>query len=128
MKKINKLNIIKVILLIAILSLFFFNCKYDPPNRYVYKIPEKRNDGLEVGSLADVNIDITLIVKAMDSILGGRFKEVHSILIFKDNKLVFEEYFPFHYIKGDSHCLVLFGIKRKHKKQVIIVSETLLCS
>jgi len=102
MKKINKLNIKEAILIIAFLSLFFFNCKYDPPNQYVYQIPKKINDGLDIGSLGDVNIDSALIVKAVDNILGGRFKEIHSILIFKDNKLVFEEYFQGHRYKWDA--------------------------
>ncbi len=65
-------------------------------SEYTYQIPENINDGIEVGSLNEVNIDSSLIEKAMKEILCGIYTEVHSILIFRDNKLVFEEYFTGH--------------------------------
>ena len=102
MKKYNSLNMKKVTLLIAIITMSIFNCITNPPNLYTYQIPVKINDGLDVGSLEEVKIDSALMVEAVDNILAGRFKEVHSMLIFKDNKLVFEEYFPGHKYKWDA--------------------------
>ena len=48
-----------------------------------------------------MNIDAKLIEKAVDDINRGKYKEVHSMLIFKDNKLVFEEYFKGHKYRWD---------------------------
>jgi len=42
-----------------------------------------------------------LMGKAVNDINRGKFKEVHSLLIFKDNKLVFEEYFAGHKYQWD---------------------------
>ena len=92
----------KTILFISILSLLFVSCKQDPTTQYFYRPPENINDGINVGSLDEVNIDSVLIENAVDSIYKGRYKEVHSMLIFKDDKLVFEEYFKGHKFKYDS--------------------------
>jgi len=92
----------KTILLISILSLLFLSCKHDTSSQYTYRPPENIDDGFDVGSLAEVNIDLVLIVKAVDSICQGKYKEIHAMLIFKDNKLVFEEYFRGHKFKYDS--------------------------
>ncbi|MEJ2053456.1 MAG: serine hydrolase, partial [Calditrichaceae bacterium] len=51
---------------------------------------------------ADVNIDSVLISLAVDSIIHSRYERVHSILIYKDNKLVFEEYFQGHRFRYDT--------------------------
>ncbi len=59
------------------------------------------NDGFEVGSLEEVNIDSVLLKKAVDKINCGKYDEVHSMIIFKDGKLVFEEYFQGHRYKWD---------------------------
>jgi CubicO group peptidase (beta-lactamase class C family) len=58
-------------------------------------------DGLNVGTLEEVGIDLTSLGKAVDRIRDGKYGEVHSMLIFKDGKLVFEEYFPGHQYKWD---------------------------
>jgi len=50
-----------------------------------------------------VNIDSTLIAKAVTKIIEGKYKEVHSMLIYKDNKLVFEKYFKGHQYKWDAY-------------------------
>jgi CubicO group peptidase (beta-lactamase class C family) len=86
----------KGILLISIASLLFISCQSTPSIQYTYRPPENINDGLDVGTLEEVNIDSTLIEKAVNDINRGKYGEVHSMLIFKDNKLVLEEYFPGH--------------------------------
>jgi CubicO group peptidase (beta-lactamase class C family) len=55
-----------------------------------------------VSSLDEVNIDQALIERAVYDINRGKFKEVHSILIFKDDKLVFEKYFKGHKYQWDA--------------------------
>ncbi len=91
----------KVILLISIISLLNVGCGSDSSAQYIYKIPENINDGFEVGTLEEVKIDSSLIIKAVNKINSGKYNEVHSMLIFKDDKLVFEEYFPGHKYKWD---------------------------
>ena len=102
MKKYEGFSMKKTILLIYILSLLFVSCKDDPSSQYTYRPPENINDGFDIGSLDEVNIDSVLIVKAVDSIYQGRYKEVHSMLIYKDDKLVFEEYFKGHKFRYDT--------------------------
>ena len=95
----------KTILLISIISLLlvlFVGCESEPAIQYTYIPPENINDGFDVGSLDEVNIDLALIEKAVNDINRGKFKEVHSMLIFKDNRLVLEEYFQGHKYEWDA--------------------------
>lgn len=90
-------NFITAILII----LLIVSCLSQSSIQYKYNPPEKVKDGLDVGTLDEVNIDSSLIIKALNKINRGRYKEVHSMLIFKDNKLVLEEYFTGHKYKWD---------------------------
>ena len=92
----------KTMILISILLLLLVSCKDDSSTHYTYQPPENINDGLDVGSLEEVNIDPTLIIEAVNKIHQGIYKEVHSMLIFRKNKLVFEEYFKGHKFKYDT--------------------------
>ncbi len=46
--------------------------------------------------------DTLLLRKAADEIRQGRYGEVHSMLIFKNDKMLFEAYFPGHQYKWDA--------------------------
>lgn len=59
---------------------------------YVYRIPEKTDDGFKVSSLERVNIDPEKLIKMMEDLIDQRIPKVHSILLVKDGRLVFEEY------------------------------------
>jgi CubicO group peptidase (beta-lactamase class C family) len=74
----------------------------EPSIPYTYQPPENINDGLDVGTLDEVSIDSELIEKAVNDINRGKYREVHSILIFKDDKLVLEEYFEGHEYQWDA--------------------------
>jgi CubicO group peptidase (beta-lactamase class C family) len=63
-------------------------------NGYEYTVPNATNDGLEVASLDGEKIDADLIKSLFDEVLSGRFKNVSSVLVAKDGKLIIEEYFP----------------------------------
>lgn len=102
MKKYKGFILIKLILLITILSVSFISCKQDPSTLYTYKSPEDVGDGLDIGSLDEVNIDQALIEKAVNNINRGKFIEVHSMLIYKDDKLVLDEYFAGHKYQWDA--------------------------
>lgn len=92
----------KKILIISILSLLHLGCQFDSSGQYSYLPPEKIKDGLDVGSLKEASIDVSDIEHAVNLIKAGRYKEVHSMLIFKDGKLVFEEYFEGHKWQWDA--------------------------
>ena len=61
--------------------------------KYTYKLPEKLDDNLQVANMYDVNIDSNLIYQSIKRIKGGALGQTHSILIFRENNLIVEEYF-----------------------------------
>ncbi|MDH5376825.1 MAG: beta-lactamase family protein [Gammaproteobacteria bacterium] len=121
----------KTILLISIFSLLLVSCEHGPSSQYTYRPPENMNDGFNVGSLDEVNIDPALIVEAVNSLYQGRYKEVHSMLIFRDNKLVFEAYFKGHRYKydGNNHHgeLVTWDRSMLHSVMSVTKSITSAC-
>ena len=60
---------------------------------YQYKIPENLDDGLVAGDINQTNLDTSLLIEMMQKIISGTYPNVHSILIIKDGRLVFEQYF-----------------------------------
>jgi CubicO group peptidase (beta-lactamase class C family) len=93
----------KALPLIFILTLLLVGCQSKPAIQYTYQQPRNINDGLDVGTFSEVGMDPALIEKAVNDINRGKYNEVHSMLIFKDNKLVFEEYFPGHKYQWDGN-------------------------
>jgi CubicO group peptidase (beta-lactamase class C family) len=63
------------------------------PTTYTYTIPQTLNDGIETTSLAKIGMDSTRIIKLTQQILADSFPNIHSVLIVKNNKLVYENYF-----------------------------------
>lgn len=61
---------------------------------YRYKHPEVLQDSLTCSGLDKVQINIARIEKLTDKIISGRYNNIHSLLILKNNHLVFEKYFP----------------------------------
>ncbi|MDB5087207.1 MAG: putative periplasmic esterase, partial [Mucilaginibacter sp.] len=67
---------------------------YPRPAAYKnYEKPKNLNDGLQIGPLKNSGLDTALLTDMMQQITAGKYSNVHSILIIKDGKLVFEEYF-----------------------------------
>ncbi|WP_340113066.1 serine hydrolase domain-containing protein [Maribellus mangrovi] len=67
-----------------------------------YQVPEQTTDGLQVASMEQLGFNTSLITDVVDRIERGKYGEVHSILIYKDDKLVLEEYFPGHTYQWDA--------------------------
>jgi CubicO group peptidase (beta-lactamase class C family) len=88
------------ILISAIFAFSFIACN-NCDSIYDYYPPELINDGIETGTLVQVGIDSTLIAKAIGCIYANKFDQVHSMLIYKDNMLVFEKYFEGNKYKWD---------------------------
>ena len=84
----------KAIFFISIATLLITSCGAGVSSEYNHQAPEVINDGLDVGTLDEANMDSALLGKAVDRIRAGDYGEIHSMLIFHDGKLVFEEYFP----------------------------------
>jgi CubicO group peptidase (beta-lactamase class C family) len=61
--------------------------------QYTYHQPKDLKDGLQIGNIAQSGLDTALLAKMMQKIVDGTYQNVHSVLIIKDGKLVFEEYF-----------------------------------
>ncbi|MFC2009804.1 serine hydrolase domain-containing protein [Chloroflexota bacterium] len=121
----------KTFLLIVILSLLITGCQLGPSIQYSYQPPENTNDGLEVSTLDNVNIDPELMEKLVNEINRGKYDEVHSLLILKDNKLVFEEYFQGHKFQWDASKahgeLVAWGKSMDHMVMSVTKSFTSIC-
>jgi len=92
----------RYIALFLILILFVTSCShwsprvnpYGLPEReYTYQQPEAIDDGWETASLNETDITSEKIDEMMFDILGGNDKNMHSILLIKNGKLVLEEYF-----------------------------------
>lgn len=71
---------------------------------YAYQQPKQEMDGLETGGLEHTGLDKDLLAQMMQNIVAGVYENVHSVLIIKAGKLVFEEYF-FEYNKDSLHQL-----------------------
>jgi CubicO group peptidase (beta-lactamase class C family) len=60
---------------------------------YKYQEPKEYKDGLKMGNIQKSGLDPVLLSQMMRKIIDGTYPNVHSVLIIKDGKLVFEEYF-----------------------------------
>jgi len=87
--------------LIAFICIYCFQVSCDrntnatePIGGYQYKIPLQTNDGWDTASLTSVGMNATYLIKLMNDLSEVSDHRIHSLLIIRDGKLVFEEYFP----------------------------------
>lgn len=71
---------------------------------YEYKTPVKVDDGLQTGKIDEEFKNPASLIKMIEETIKGNYPDVHSILVFKNNKLVLEEYF-YDYDKDTPHQL-----------------------
>ncbi len=89
---------------------------------YVYTVPSQTDDGWETASLTDVGMDETPIAQFMNEALNNLEHQINGILIVKDGKLVFEEYFPgYAFYQGP---LTEFNLETKHNLASVTKSFT----
>jgi CubicO group peptidase (beta-lactamase class C family) len=74
--------------ILIFLIIFFVSCGQ------LKNKPEQLNDGIQTGTLKDAGIDEKLMQAMTDSISSGNYTNIHSVLILRNNKLVYEKYFP----------------------------------
>jgi len=89
------------LLLILLLCIYccLFSCDKnknatDPSAASRYEVPLQTDDGWETASLASVGMDESPLSKLLDKLNEISEHRIHSLLIVKDGKLVFEKYFP----------------------------------
>ena len=76
--------------LFYLLTLFFFS-SCDQQEK---KQPAVNDEGFTIGSMVEVGIDSSIINKIDTAISKGTYPNIHSLLIARHNKLVFEKYWP----------------------------------
>jgi CubicO group peptidase (beta-lactamase class C family) len=84
------------VLLFIILMLFFVSCKVKDLEQklaYNYTEPPDRFDGWESSTLSAQGIDVSAIEEMIENVLNGVYKDIHSITIARNGKLVLAEYF-----------------------------------
>ena len=67
-----------------------------------YKIPTQLNDGLKTGDANLAGLNTEILEDAMAAIERGKFNEIHSMLIYKGDQLVYENYFEGHTYQWDA--------------------------
>jgi CubicO group peptidase (beta-lactamase class C family) len=60
---------------------------------YTYRSPGDLKYGIAVGNISESGLDTALLKDMGKKLAAGKFPNMHSVLILKDNKLIFEEYF-----------------------------------
>jgi CubicO group peptidase (beta-lactamase class C family) len=98
-------------LFLSILAITVVSCskKMVNPKFYAYQVPEKMSDGIAVGDIKSYEIDTGLIAKLNKKLIDQDIYNVHSVLIYKDNALIFEKY--------------LWGKDEKHGKNLGIIKH-----
>ncbi len=94
--------LVKISGIVAILLVLATSSCNSTSNGRNYQVPEQTTDGLQVASMEQLGFNTSLITDVVDRIERGKYGEVHSILIYKDDKLVLEEYFPGHTYQWDA--------------------------
>jgi len=61
--------------------------------KYTYRVPEKIDDGFETASLSEEGVDPVKINELIPAILENKYKNIHSVLLVKNGRLILEEYF-----------------------------------
>lgn len=74
---------------------------------YEYTAPDKTADGWETASIGDVHLNRGLIADLCERISDDTYKNISSVVIVKDGKLVVEEYFPQQELLGDRRSRAL---------------------
>ena len=87
-------GILKSLSLLILLLQVLSACKKDSDiPEYLYKTPLSYDDGIETASLISAGMDSLPVIAMMNYLNSVDGHNIHNILIIKDNKLVFEEYF-----------------------------------
>lgn len=106
-------NTITLLVLISFVLSTIQGCCQTPKRtaNYYYSEPQVYNDSIIVDKLSHVGMDSTEIVKLTKLILNDSISNVHSLLIMKNKKLVYENYFA--------------GTDQKHGKKLGYINHSI---
>lgn len=120
-----KKNLIYLLLLLSLLS-----CQksYKRSTDYSYTKPIQLSDSIKVDYLYNTGMDTIQIINLTKLILSDTIPNIHSLLILKDNKLVYENYFAGNdEIVGKKLGYVEHGIEDLHDCRSMSKSVTSAC-
>jgi len=60
--------------------------------RYIYNVPEQINDGWQTASMKSVGMDSSKLEVLVERVNSKYYKNIHSVVIIRNNRLVFEQY------------------------------------
>jgi CubicO group peptidase (beta-lactamase class C family) len=78
----------------------------------INKKPVQLNDGIQTATLKDVGIDEKIVNAMTDSIIAGVYPNIHSVLILRNNKLVYEKYWAG---KDEIRGTLFYDIRNHHR-------------
>ncbi len=87
--------------IIFILVIILSSCEKNKNAIYRYSPPENIGDGIEVSTLSEEGLDERKFIEMMEEVIAEPSNRIHSILVLKNNKLVFEEYFEGYALSND---------------------------
>lgn len=100
LKNTNYMMKVRVLFISISLCFILLSCN-DCPSVYSYQPPRLYNDGLTTGTVAQVGMDTLFLNRLIGCVYANKYDQVHSILIYKDSMLVFEEYLEGNKYKWD---------------------------
>ena len=89
-------------LLCAFSLLILAGCRES--KKYQYTVPDATNDGWAIASLSSQSLAAEPIKQLFDRINDSTYKNIHSVLLVKNGKLVVEEYFSGQDSSGKYHA------------------------
>ncbi|MBN1388820.1 MAG: serine hydrolase [Bacteroidales bacterium] len=84
-----------------IAAIILYSCEKNKDVSYEYSAPENIGDGLEVSTLSVEELDENKFIEMMEALRSDPLHRIHSILVLKNGKLVFEEYFEGYALSHD---------------------------
>jgi len=101
----NKMILAKTFVPLFLISICLFSCQNETMGPsdldYTYEVPANVIDDWDVSSLSDVGMTESDLVDMMNFVNNSNDHRIHNIIIIKDDKLVFEEYFKGHLFDTD---------------------------
>ena len=79
---------------LVIITAAMLFCRISDATEYQYSAPKQLNDEWTTADLGSEKFDVTLIETLIERIRTNAYKNIHSLLLIKNGKLVREEYFP----------------------------------
>jgi CubicO group peptidase (beta-lactamase class C family) len=90
--------------------------------------PEQLNDGIETATPQDVGIDPEFIKLMTNSISGGVYPNIHSVLILRNNKLVYENYWAGHDENRETNFIGVVNHHRDSLHDIRSVTKSVISS